>query len=223
MTTFKRNALGVRDMLNRKYDTFKFEGAWHDAFGNPEKRGVWFIWGGTGSGKTTFVMQLCKYLCQFGKVAYNSMEEGDCQTMQNTLKKCGMNDVAGRFLVIDNESIEQLDLRLSQRKAPQIIVIDSFQYTQLSYKSYIQFKEKHRNKLIIFISHADGKKPAGRAAVSVCYDASLKIYVEGYRAFSKGRYYGATMQYDIWPKAANQYWGNRNEDNKEQTGDTAAD
>ena len=161
MTTFKRNALGVRDMLNRKYDTFKFEGAWHDAFGNPEKRGVWFIWGGTGSGKTTFVMQLCKYLCQFGKVAYNSMEEGDCQTMQNTLKKCGMNDVAGRFLVIDNESIEQLDLRLSQRKAPQIIVIDSFQYTQLSYKSYIQFKEKHRNKLIIFISHADGTIDTG--------------------------------------------------------------
>ena len=143
--------------------------------------------------------------------------------MPNTLKTCAMHDVASRFLVIATESIEQLDWRQTQRKEPKIIVSDSCQYKTLSYKSYIQFKEKHRNKLSIFSSHADGKKPAGRAAVSVCYDASLKIYVEGYRAFSKGRYYGATMQYDIWPKAANQYWGNRNEDNKEQTGDTAAD
>lgn len=43
--------------------------------------------------------------------------------------------------------------------------------------------------LIIFISHADGKNPAGRSAKSVMYDASLKIYIEGYRAFSKGKIY----------------------------------
>lgn len=70
-TTFDRNAKGVREILGMKFDTLPFEGVWHDAFGTPERRGVWFVWGNSGNGKTSFVMQLCKYLCRFGRVAYN--------------------------------------------------------------------------------------------------------------------------------------------------------
>ena len=43
--TFERNAKGVREMLSMKFDTLDFEGVWHDAFGTPERRGVWFVWG----------------------------------------------------------------------------------------------------------------------------------------------------------------------------------
>mgnify|MGYP002573302519 FL=1 len=99
--TFERNAKGVREMLSMKFDTLDFEGGWHDAFGTPERRGVWFVWGNSGNGKTSFVMQLCKYLCRFGRVAYNSMEEGACLTMQDTLRRFGMMEVNRRFLLID--------------------------------------------------------------------------------------------------------------------------
>jgi len=61
--------------------------------------------------------------------------------------------------------------------------------------------------LLIFISHADGKFPAGRSAKSVMYDATLKIYVEGYKAFSKGRYIGEKGEYTVWPEKAVAYWG----------------
>ena len=61
--TFDRNAKGVREMLNMKYDTFPFEGKWRDAFDNPERKGVWLIWGNSSNGKTSFAMKLCKYLC----------------------------------------------------------------------------------------------------------------------------------------------------------------
>ena len=188
--TFERNAKGVREMLSMKFDTLDFEGVWHDAFGTPERRGVWFVWGNSGNGKTSFVMQLCKYLCRFGRVAYNSMEEGACLTMQDTLRRFGMMEVNRRFLLIDNESIEQLSLRLKRQ--------------------YIEFKERHRNKLMIFISHASGRLPTGRSGKSVMFDASLKIYVEGYRAFSKGRFIGPKGYYDIWPEEAARYWGECN-------------
>ena len=89
------------------------------------------------------------------------------------------------------------------------MVIDSFQYTQMTYKQYITFKEKHKDKLIIFVSHADGKLPSGRSARSVMYDASQKVYVEGYRAFSKGRFNGPKMQIDVWPEEAEKYWGDK--------------
>lgn len=209
--TFDRNAKGVREMLSMKFDTLDFKDAWYDAFSTPERRGVWFVWGNSGNGKTSFVMQLCKYLCCFGRVAYNSMEEGACLTMQDTLRRFGMMEVNRRFLLIDNESIEQLSLRLKRQKSPDFVVIDSFQYTQMTYRQYIEFKEQHRNKLIIFISHATGRLPTGRSGKSVMFDATLKIYVEGYRAFSKGRFIGPVGHFDIWPEMAARYWGESNE------------
>ena len=205
--TFARNAKGVKEVLSMKFDTLAFEGDWYEAFSTPERRGVWFIWGNTGNGKTSFVMQLCKHLCHFGRVAYNSMEEGACLTMQNTLIRFNMEEVNRRFLLIDNESMEELSLRIKRQKSPDFIVIDSFQYTQMTYRQYIEFKEKHKDKLLIFISHATGRLPTGRSAKSVMFDASLKIYVEGYRAFSKGRFIGPRGHYDIWPEEARIYWG----------------
>ncbi len=205
--TFDRNAKGVSEVLGMKFNTFPFEGEWRDAFDTPERRGVWMIWGNTGNGKTSFVMRLCKELCKYGRVAYDSLEEGACLTMQNTLKRFNMQEVNRRFLLLDCESIDQLSLRLKRQKAPDFVVIDSFQYTQMTYAQYIKFKEQHRNKLLIFISHASGTRPDGRSAKKVAFDASLKIYIEGYRAFSKGRFIGPVGHFDIWPEKAAKYWG----------------
>lgn len=41
------------------------------------------------------------------------------------------------------------------------MIIDSFQYSGLNYKTYKEFKERHPKKLFIFISHAEGL-PSGR-------------------------------------------------------------
>jgi hypothetical protein len=200
-------ALSVSDVLKIKRETYSFEGAWAEAFGEPERNGVWFVWGQSGNGKTSFVLQLCKELCRFGRVAYDSLEEGLSLTMKNAFIKMGMLDVARRLVLLDRENIEQLDARLSKRKSPDIVVIDSFQYTQMSFKEYQAFKERHRNKLLIFISQAEGSKPLGRTAVSVMYDASLKIWVEGYRATSKGRYFGSKGYYTIWDERARLVYG----------------
>lgn len=205
--TFDRNAKGVRELLSMKFDVMDFDGAWHDAFGTPERRGVWIIWGNSGSGKTSFALQLCKYLCRFGRVAYDSMEEGACRTMQDAIRRTGMMEVNKRFLLINNENMETLSVRLSRQKSPDIVVIDSSQYTRMTYRQYIDFKERHPRKLLIFISHAEGQMPNGRAAKGVMYDASLKIYVEGFRAFSKGRFIGPVGYYDIVPELARKYHG----------------
>ena len=201
-------AYSVTEAVTMRKKTLDFTGEFYEAFGNPEMCGVWFIWGGSGNGKSSFIMQLCKELAKFGKVAYDSLEEGTCLTMQNTLKRFDMHEVNRRFQILDCEPIAELSERLLKQKAPDFIVIDSFQYAQLSYKQYLEFKAKHKNKLIIFISHADGKQPAGRSAKSVMYDASLKMYVEGYKAVSKGRFIGPNGgKYIIWNEGAIKYWG----------------
>lgn len=201
-------ALSVESFLRMKKETLPFEGAWKDAFGEPERYGVWFVWGRSGNGKTSFVMQLCKELCKYGTVAYDSLEEGSSLTMQNTVRRFGMLEVRGRFVLLDCEGMDDLSRRLDKPKSADFVVIDSFQYSQLDYKKYIAMKERHcRRKLLIFVSHASGMLPSSKPASSVMYDATLKIWVEGYKAFSKGRFIGRTGEYTIWEEQARKYWG----------------
>ncbi len=202
-------AYSPSQILKMKKKVFAFEGEWLDAFGTPEQEGIWFIWGNSGNGKTSFVMQLCRELAKFGKVAYNSMEEGTSDTVKQNIIRFDMDDLDGRMLIIDCEPTDKLTERLAKRRSPDFVIIDSFQHAQLSYKEYLEFKAANKGKLIIFVSHASGRLPAGRPAVSAMYDATLKIYVEGYRAHSKGRYIGDVGYFDIWKEKAINYWGER--------------
>lgn len=188
--------------------TMTFEGPWLEHIGLPECSGSWIIWGPSGNGKTRYALMLGKYLTQFGRVAYNSLEEGISQSLKRAIMDCGLVGVR-RFILLDKEPITDLILRLQKPKSPDVVFIDSIQYSGLNYRDYRQLRDTNRNKLFIFISHADGKEPAGRTAKSVRYDANIKIYVEGYRAFAASRY-GGGEPFTIWEDGAERIYGTLN-------------
>lgn len=205
-----KRAVSVSELLSMKYRTLEFEGAWYDAFGTPESCGVWFIWGPSGSGKSRFVAQLCKELSRFGRVVYNSLEEAASYTIQKSFREEGLIEVKRRVILV-KESMEDLSVRLLESKGLRFAIIDSFQYTRMNYSQYIAFKEKLQGKLLIFVSHADGKQPSGRSARSVMYDASQKIWVQGFKATTKGRYIGPNGgEYTIWNEGATKYFMENN-------------
>jgi len=205
--TLKR-ALSPSEMVAKRMVTMPFEGEWMSHVGQPERSGSWIIWGPSGNGKTRYALMLGKYLTQFGRVAYNSLEEGISQSLKRAIMDCGLVGVR-RFILLDKEPITDLILRLQKPKSPDVVFIDSIQYSGLNYRDYRQLRDTNRNKLFIFISHADGKEPAGRTAKSVRYDANIKIYVEGYRAFAASRY-GGGEPFTIWEDGAERIYGTLN-------------
>lgn len=197
--------LSAKQVLTIKFDTIRLGGGWDECVGEIETTGIWFIWGNSGNGKTSAVVSLCKELSAFGKVLYNSREEGMSLTMQNTLRRYGMGELGSRFQLA-NMSLQELDEKISQQRSPKFVVLDSFQFMGLTYKDFRAFCEKHKNKMLIFVSRTRGRQPEGRAAISAMYDASCKIWVEGYKAFSKGRFVGTTGEMTIWDEGAKKYW-----------------
>ena len=197
--------LSAKQVLTIKFDTIRLGGGWDECVGEIETTGIWFIWGNSGNGKTSAVVSLCKELSAFGKVLYNSREEGVSLTMQNTLRRYGMGELGSRFQLA-NMSLQELDEKISQQRSPKFVVLDSFQFMGLTYKDFRAFCEKHKNKMLIFVSRTRGRQPEGRAAISAMYDASCKIWVEGYKAFSKGRFVGTTGEITIWDEGAKKYW-----------------
>jgi len=201
-------AKSVEDVLRQKMNVLPFDGEYADAFGTPELFGSWIIWGESGNGKTRLALQLAKYFTRFAKVAYNSLEEGISLSFKRALKASNMQQCKRKFVIV-SESIEDLTLRLYKRKSPDVIIIDSLQYSGLTYPSYKQLRETFPNKLFIFISHADGKLPEGRTAKKIRYDAFVKIRVEGYKAFPVSRY-GGGQPFIIWEDGALKYWSEIN-------------
>lgn len=202
-------AYGVKQIMNANFKTLDFDGHWLDLIGQPEPIGSWMIWGGSWNGKSSFCLALAKYLTQFGKVAYNSLEEGRCESIKRGFQKVDMMDVDGKLLLLDQEPISELILRLEKKKSPRFIFIDSLQYAGLTYKDYIDLINRFRNKLFICLSHADGKEPAGAVAKRVRYDAFVKIWVEGFMAFAESRYGGNRQPYTIWQQGAEEYYGEK--------------
>jgi hypothetical protein len=190
-----------RTYINWRSDTMP------QAFGKPECGGVWIVWGNSGSGKSSFIMQLLMALNGNGKILFNSLEEFNSESLKKKIVEHRILDL-GNNITFVQEDISELCARLDKKGSAGIVVIDSVQYTSMNYLQYKKFKAKYPTKIIIFVSHADGKYPAGRTAKSIMYDAYMKIYIEGYKAFGKGREIGENGgTYTIWKEGAERYWG----------------
>ena len=190
-------AASLDQVLRTRFKVLPFEGEWKDAIGCPELTGSWIVWGNSGNGKTRFALQLCKYLCQFGRVAYDSLEEGVSVSLVKAIKETHMMEVRRKFVVLDKEPIDQLTGRLERPRSPDIVCVDSLQYTGMSYEQYKALKERFPKKLFIWISHADGTLPEGRVAKKVRFDSNVKVFVQAYRAEPVSRY-GGGKPYIIW-------------------------
>jgi predicted PilT family ATPase len=55
-----KKALNVANILNQKIERIQFKGEMYEAFKEPQNKGVWFVWGASASGKSTFLLQLAK-------------------------------------------------------------------------------------------------------------------------------------------------------------------
>ena len=207
-------SISNKNVLAAQFETAEFTGAYLASFGRPELRGAWIIWGGSGSGKTTFTLMLCKYLAGFRRVAYDSLEQGLSLSLQKAWERVAMEEAGSNIILLNKEDLPELRARLRKRKSPEIIVIDSVQYlTKFYMQQFKELKAEFPNKLFIFISQADKaeKDPDGYVAKKIRYDADIKIRVEGYKAFVTTRYEDSEKgeggaDFIIWEKGAADYW-----------------
>lgn len=207
-----KRTLTTQQVLSIKHKLLQLQGIWGECIGAMDRRGVVFFWGNSGNGKTSAVLSLCKELTNFGKVLYVSFEQGYSYSMQQALIRSSVLECGSRFQLLDTTTMEDLSARLKKPKSPSFIVIDSIQSCSLNYKQFTALKKDHPSKLFIFVSHADGRQPEGRPARSIKYDADLKIWVEGYTAFSNGRFIGSTGKAVIWEEGAQRYWAGKDRD-----------
>jgi len=192
----------VADIQSRRYRRAGLSAEWQAHLGDPEMGQTIIVWGLSGSGKSFYTMKLSKAFAEAGhKVLYWPLEEGPSMSYLNKLQVCGMSDVSRRFLTARNRfSIDALDAFLKERNAPDVVAIDSLQYSGLRYDDYREIRHNWPRTTLIFVSHADGAEPRGSTASDIRYDASIKVRVVAKVAKAESRF-GGREQYIIDPQA----------------------
>lgn len=183
--------LTVANLTNQKTERIPFDGDFYQAFGQPQNRGVWFLYGGSGSGKSTKAMMLSKELAKHYKTFYNLLEEetDDTDFIERT-ELMKMQDVKKNFHV-QQFNIVELDKYLDSHPSTKAVVIDSAPYFFKTWDEYYNFKKKWATKkIIIIVGHAEGKNPRTELQKSIKYDAKMKVFVSGYLAICQGRTIG---------------------------------
>ncbi|MDR0872539.1 MAG: hypothetical protein LBN27_03595 [Prevotellaceae bacterium] len=204
------------NILNTKHKTLPFTGKWLDSFGTPAPTGAWIIYGASGSGKTSFALQLAKYLTKFDKVLYWSIEQGNSKTFQLAWKRekmseCGTNIMVadeGELSAVENDMFGSIIKRMSQKHGRNILIIDSL--TPLKAQSftiakYEAFRKRLKNKLIIWLSHEKWELPDTKVGDYIMKMADLKMRCEGYKVFANTRAGESLSEYVIWEKGAKGY------------------
>ena len=209
-----KRALTVQNVLDYKSTKIQFKGRFYDVFGHPQSKGRWIVVGNSGSGKSSFMMQLAKEFARSEKVLYNFLEEDlDDDNVQDRLTLFKMHDVAHNFNMV-SEPIEVLTERLKMRNSAQVVIIDSAMYFFRGYTfdKFIEFTRQFPKKLFVFTAHGKGAHPRTEFETSIYYDATQKVFVNGFLATNKGRKYGPNGKFFIvWQKGFEDLQGKNKE------------
>lgn len=203
-----KKVLTVANVQNQTIHRLNFEGEFYQAFNKPQDRGVWFVWGSSGSGKSTFLMMLAKQMAWQYKTLYNLLEEepSDSDYIERT-ELCCMNEVQDNFHTA-SYNVEELNAYLDRKGSPKVVVIDSLIYWTKRFDEYLELKNRYKDKIFIMSGHAQGKDPRSEFEKSVMYDAKMKIFIEGYAAYCKGRTIGPNGGlFIIYPQGYEQLHG----------------
>lgn len=214
--------LSVKNIYSQSFTTLDMGSEYSESFGLPSDCGTWLVYGKEKNGKTTFALQLAKYLSTQKKTLYVSAEEGVELEFKRAMSRAGLDETDRNLNFIDYEPLEELKLRLKKKKSARIIFIDNITIynDELKGGGLRSLQREFPNKLFVFIAHEDdtGGTPATSSG-KLCKKLSKIIcHVEGHAAQISGRCPGGKVV--INERNAKLYYGNEvnvndNEDNGE--------
>lgn len=202
-TMANKRTIGIKSLSERKFESIDLPPEWMVHLGEDiVKRFDLCVTGDAGHGKSTYVLKLCKVLSRFGKVFYNSAEQGFSQTLKTNIKIVDLTAQSGRIMFGDRLSFEELKAKLKTKTFHcSYLVIDSRDYMSLTFKQFQELKELRPKTMgIIVVCWSNGgSRPTSTDGGAIHYACDIKVHVEDFAAYASTRF-GASEPYVIYDK-----------------------
>ena len=187
-----------KQLLEKTYKTFPFEGVWEKALGNPEVGGFWIIYGKEKQGKTGFSLMLAEYLSKFEQVMYVSAEQGLSKTFKDAYIRSGLDPNNRKLKIIPYATVAEIEEALGKQRSPKVIIIDNttMYKDELTAPKLREWGKHYRNVLFVLLAHEEKKEP-DIAVARLCKKLSeVIIRVEGLACNVSGRCPGGVLTID---------------------------
>lgn len=206
MSESKEIAISPKKFAKKKFKLISLpEGRFKGLIGALAITGSWIIYGDSGHGKTTFALQLLKFLCQFKKCAYIPLEEGLSPSFQHSFNEANLLASSANIRLWKQHTIEDIDIELAKPRAPEVIFIDSLQYLRASKESfnqitkfdYIEMLRRHPKVLFIFISHAKNNEPKNAIGEDVYYGSDICLHAKNHIIYPVKNRFRGKVPFDL--------------------------
>ncbi|MDM1138872.1 hypothetical protein [Empedobacter sp. R132-2] len=203
--------LSPKQLYEKKFKTFDFDGIWKDILGEPERGGYWLIYGLEKNGKSTLALSLAKYLSTLEKVAYISAEEGTDKSFQQRCKRIGINVMDHKFMAYPYDLFEEYLDQFKGRQFPKVVFIDNLTAYdgEIDKKMILQLTRDYPKITFIILAHEERKEPVGAVGRLVKKLSKRIFHVVGLKAIVTNRD-GLGGEYLIDDKKGLLYHGTNN-------------
>ena len=196
----KQRNYSINDIDAWKFKKVGMPEEWVSHLGHITENFRMLIEGKSGHGKTEYMMKLTKMLAMhYGKVNVNSTEQGRSASLQDAFKRNNMSEIkGGKWMLCDHtqRTFEPWFERLQRPNSGRVIVLDSLDYMNLTFKQFKMMHEKFKHKSIIIVCWND---PMDAQAKKIKYNCDIKVEVVDYMAQIRSRF-GGNKPFEIWPE-----------------------
>ena len=183
----KKQIYSIKALKEKKFKTLEFNEEYRLLFGNPERKFVAECYGESGSGKSVFLLQFANYFAKnFGKVLYNSHEEGANQTILDRINNFDID--AGKLFISDALQFDAMCEKI-ERNYYRLVIIDSVKYMGFTFAQLKELRERFSKRqlsvILVDFGKVQGKPLSG---VDLLHASDIKLFFKGGRVYSLSRY-----------------------------------
>jgi nucleoside-triphosphatase THEP1 len=190
---------GNSDIMAWNFKEIPIADDWKSHLGELSEGFRMIIQGPSGHGKTEYTMKIAKMLAtHYGKVSYNSTEQGKSASFKRAWIRNAMNEIAPGKIVVCKKELKTFDPWFESLQRPnsgRVIICDSRDYMNMTFEQFKQLELRFKNKNIIVVCWDD---PMDNNSKKIKYMCDVKVEVKDYIARIRNRF-GGNKAFDIWP------------------------
>ena len=201
----KRQIYNINTLKDKKFKTLAFNEQYVQLFGSPQRNFVAMCYGESGSGKSVFLLQFADYFARnFGKVLYNSHEEGVNQTVVDRINNF---DIGAKKLFIGNALTFDEMCEKIERNYYRLIIIDSVKYMNFTFAQLKELRTRFAKRQIVLIMVDFGKtKGSPQSGVDLLHASDVKMFFKDGVVSSVSRYLPKPTKKTLFvPERENKY------------------
>lgn len=193
----KKQIYSIKALREKNFKTLELNGVYGPLFGNPERKFTAECYGESGSGKSVFLLQFANYFAKnFGKVLYNSHEEGASQTIQERINNFDID--ATKLFVADALPFEIMCEKI-ERNYYRLLIIDSVKYMGFTFAQLKELRARFAKRWLSVIMVDFGKSQGNpQSGVDLLHAADVKMFFRDGRIYSVSRYLPAPKEKQLF-------------------------